>query len=353
MSETTTVTAPSPEAKAKLYAALARLQASIPKVVKGSTADTGTYKYQYAGLDAVTDAAMPALGKQGLAFIAMPTLNDEGKFVLAYSLVHEAGGEISGEYPLMDKGSPQQIGSAITYARRYALCAATGIAPGGDDDDAQAANQVHDYSGPSRRQQWQDRRPMNQGPRQERPARPAADRPAASREQAAGAAPRCPEGLVIDGVPFQCVKPGGHLQRPEDLLCRDERGREWASPSVPARAALDPEDPWQIAIDGAVSAEDTAKIRKELADTYAHDDPRVPLITAAISAREAALKPAGGERESTFVRTFRARIAAGVDETARRSMRIEIAKAVSTKTITPDEGNALNAALRDQVASAA
>jgi len=159
MTGTADVTASSPEARAKLYGALAKLQANVPKVAKASTADAGTYKYQYAGLDAVTDAAMPALGRFGLAFVALPTLNDEGKFVLAYSLVHEAGGEISGEYPLPDKGSPQQLGSAITYARRYTLCAATGIAPGGDDDDAAAAEQAYEYSGSPRQQRGGQQRP--------------------------------------------------------------------------------------------------------------------------------------------------------------------------------------------------
>jgi hypothetical protein len=159
-------------------------------------------------------------------------------------------------------------------------------------------------------------------------------------------------------VLFRCVKPGGHWRRPEDLLCRDETGREWASPSIPAEmagAALDPEDQWQIAIDGALNTDDTAQLREELAGTYAHDDPRVAQITAAIDAREAALKPAGGQRESTFARTVRARIA-NAGETDIRTMRIEIAKAVSAKTITPGEGNALNTALRErseQMASAA
>ena len=40
-------------------------------------------------------------------------------------------------------GSPQDIGKAITYARRYALCAVTGLAPGGDDDDGKSATDAH------------------------------------------------------------------------------------------------------------------------------------------------------------------------------------------------------------------
>ena len=172
-----TVTAPSPEARAKLYGALARLQGNLPKVTKGSTADTGTYKYQYAGLDAVTDVVMPALGAVGLAFIALPTLNDTGHFVLAYSLVHEAGAEISGEYPLLDKGSSQQLGSSITYARRYALCAATGIAPAGEDDDGAAAGQVYQHS--NARQQGQRQQQPRSDRQQGQVSRPARQEPAA------------------------------------------------------------------------------------------------------------------------------------------------------------------------------
>jgi hypothetical protein len=150
----------------------------LPKVAKGSTADTGTYKYQYAGLDAVTDALMPALGGVGLAFIALPTLNEAGHFVLAYSLVHEGGAEISGEYPLPDKGSSQQLGSAITYARRYCLCASTGIAPAGEDDDGKAATEAYQYSN-SRQRQQQPKGDRQQGQQQQgqvsRPSRPAAE----------------------------------------------------------------------------------------------------------------------------------------------------------------------------------
>ena len=157
----------------------------MPKVAKGSTADTGTYKYQYAGLDAVTDAVMPALGKVGLAFIALPTLNDAGHFVLSYSLVHEAGAEISGEYPLPDKGTSQALGSAITYARRYALCAATGIAPGGEDDDGAAASkQEYDYSNARGRQQRQQSRGDRQQGQVSRPSAPASAEQGASSMEA-------------------------------------------------------------------------------------------------------------------------------------------------------------------------
>lgn len=125
-----------------LNAALAKLQADLPKVAKSKTADVptkggGGFKYNYADLAAITEAVMSRLGECGLSFTARPTL-DGGRLVLAYELRHESGEEIGGAYPLNGSGGPQQVGGEITYARRYALCSITGVAPE-DDDDALAA----------------------------------------------------------------------------------------------------------------------------------------------------------------------------------------------------------------------
>lgn len=123
-----------------LASALAAFQAELPHVSKDSRADTGTYGYDYADLTAITEAALPLLSKQGLSWTCTPTMSEHG-FVLGYALQHIDGDEINGEYPLPDpsRSTPQQIGSAITYGRRYCLTAVTGIAPGGEDDDGQKA----------------------------------------------------------------------------------------------------------------------------------------------------------------------------------------------------------------------
>lgn len=131
-----------------LAAALARVQAELPTVGKGETAEVEgvtkggrpfKYKYNYADLAAVSKTILPLLGANGLSWITRPTINDGGKFVLAYELLHISGESRSGEYPLTG-GTPQEIGSAITYARRYTLCSVTGVAPEQDDDDAAAAS---------------------------------------------------------------------------------------------------------------------------------------------------------------------------------------------------------------------
>lgn len=132
---------------ATLASALAQLQADLPEVRKGETAEVqtksgGKFSYSYADLADCNKAVMPRMAALGLSFSAKPTLA-EGGFVLRYVLRHSSGEFDGGDYPLPDpsRGTPQEIGSAITYARRYTLCSVTGLAPS-DDDDGAAATQA-------------------------------------------------------------------------------------------------------------------------------------------------------------------------------------------------------------------
>lgn len=151
----------------KINTALAELQADLPRIVKDRTAHVekkagGFYTYDFVELTDISDAILPRLSKLGLSFTARPTL-EGSQFVLAYELRHSSGEELAGLYPLK-AGTPQEMGGQITYARRYALCAVTGIAPAGDDDDAQTAQRS--ASRRSAREQAETR-----------PARPNADEP--------------------------------------------------------------------------------------------------------------------------------------------------------------------------------
>jgi len=98
-----------------------------------------SYEYSYADLASVSRAVYPLLAANGLAFTAFPTMTERG-LVLAYSLLHVDGEKMTGQYPIAGT-TPQQRGSEITYARRYCLCAVTGIAPDEDDDAAGAHSQ--------------------------------------------------------------------------------------------------------------------------------------------------------------------------------------------------------------------
>lgn len=125
-----------------LVGALAAVQSALPVIAKTNQVNAGSMKYSYADLTQVTEAVMPLLAKNGLVFIAMPTYTENGAVALHYKLAHESGESVEGWYPLPSGVRPQEFGSAITYARRYALCAVTGVAPGGDDDDAQSVEKA-------------------------------------------------------------------------------------------------------------------------------------------------------------------------------------------------------------------
>ena len=129
-----------------LAAALAILQQHLPRIVKGTEGQAGPRRYKYADLSAISAELLPVLGALGLSFTTVPTLRDMGgelKFILHCKLRHAPSGESDeGFYPL-GTGNPQQLGSAISYARRYALNAMTGLAPDdGSDDDAHVAEQA-------------------------------------------------------------------------------------------------------------------------------------------------------------------------------------------------------------------
>ena len=116
-----------------LAKALIEFHKELPDVGKGST--NPAFGSKYADLADIVKVVLPALAKHNLAWIARPTY-DDGVFVLAYELRHTSGDSITGSWPLPDptKAKQQEMGSAVTYAKRYALSAVTGIAPDADDD---------------------------------------------------------------------------------------------------------------------------------------------------------------------------------------------------------------------------
>lgn len=127
-----------------MAAALAAVQAALPTVHKGRTATIPSkqgpgYSYRYADLSDVTAAIMPLLSRNGLAFTCHPRLAGGG-YELAATLMHTSGESVEGALPLTG-GTPQQLGSSITYMRRYLLGSLTGLVTD-DDDDARAATEA-------------------------------------------------------------------------------------------------------------------------------------------------------------------------------------------------------------------
>lgn len=121
----------------KIAAALVKAQRAFGPALKDRT--NPAFKSKYADLSACVDAVMDALNNAGIALIQKQHPHDGGVAVETIFL-HESGESFSAGMLTVpaSKQDPQGYGSALTYARRYSLMAACGIAP--EDDDGNAAS---------------------------------------------------------------------------------------------------------------------------------------------------------------------------------------------------------------------
>jgi hypothetical protein len=121
------------ESIVKLSAALCKFHGAMGKVGKDSV--NPHFRNKYASLSNIIEAVTPHLNAVGLTVVQMPTT--EGLETL---LLHESGEYISSLSTIAAKDpmNPQAVGSAITYARRYAMGAVLSLNID-EDDDANAA----------------------------------------------------------------------------------------------------------------------------------------------------------------------------------------------------------------------
>ena len=128
------------ESIANLAKALNKFQGLGIKV--GKEASNPFFKSKYASLANILDTIAKPLSECGLSFSQFP----DGKS-LTTLLVHSESGEwieATYEMPIAKPNDPQAVGSAITYARRYAIGAILGLNIDDDDDgNAAAGNQTH------------------------------------------------------------------------------------------------------------------------------------------------------------------------------------------------------------------
>ena len=121
-----------------LATALAMAQMNIKGAVKDSA--NPFFKSKYADLSSVVEAIRPAFGQCGLSYIQRIEPSDKDEVRVETILLHASGEWLScGVLNLpVSKADAQGYGSALTYARRYSLAAACGVAP--EDDDGNAAS---------------------------------------------------------------------------------------------------------------------------------------------------------------------------------------------------------------------
>ena len=120
-----------------LAASLAKAQSHYGKALKD--ASNPFFKSKYVDLAGCYEACRDALATQGLTVVQTTEINATGGVTLASTLIHSSGEWLGGVYPVNPvKNDPQGYGSAMTYARRYALMALVGLAA--EDDDGEAAS---------------------------------------------------------------------------------------------------------------------------------------------------------------------------------------------------------------------
>lgn len=120
--------------------AFAKLQGAIKPAIKDAT--NPAFKSKYADLAAVWEAVRGPLAEHGFGVIQAPQFEGDTMF-LETTLLHASGEIMISRYPLRPvKQDPQGFGSAITYAKRYALSAMLGVVAD-EDDDGNAASGVN------------------------------------------------------------------------------------------------------------------------------------------------------------------------------------------------------------------
>lgn len=128
----------------KVLACLHSAQADLPVISKNAA--NPHRQSRYADLAAIVTGIRPVLAKHGLAF-TQPWAVVNGK-VRVSTMLFDKDGNIfgqDGELPLAsDRAGPQEIGSLVSYGRRYGLVALISAVTADEDDDAQSAHQAHE-----------------------------------------------------------------------------------------------------------------------------------------------------------------------------------------------------------------
>ena len=181
---------------------------------------------RYATLGSVMETCGKILINHGIWVTQHPVPVEIGHLGLVTKLVHVESGQWQSSLMMMplSKNDPQGYGSAITYARRYALSALVGIITESDDDAESACNRGN------------GKKPQ-QGKSQKAPSQfPKPANPPAPQNQPAAQSPINQNGLpVLDGVQYQsfqtqegreCIYATGDTMSKKQIL--KEAGLRWS-----------------------------------------------------------------------------------------------------------------------------
>jgi hypothetical protein len=124
-----------------LIAALVKARAAFPAILKNRkvTVSTshGKYDFEYADLSTILEAVVAPLAEHGLVIVSSVEASDTGGVRVTTSLYHVSGQWMATTLSAGPCQDIQKYGSALSYLRRYGMCALLGIAGESDDDGNQ------------------------------------------------------------------------------------------------------------------------------------------------------------------------------------------------------------------------
>ena len=129
------------ELKTNLASALVKFQSEVPVIPKNQTAKIpmksgGSYSYKYADLADIWEAIRKPLKDNGLAVTQFLKSSETTDYIVTKIWFNNGETEAQ-DFAIPTGGkTPQEVGSVITYYKRYALSAALGISTEEDDDGA-------------------------------------------------------------------------------------------------------------------------------------------------------------------------------------------------------------------------
>lgn len=127
------------ESISKLLSGLMDVQREIPTMPKNAKVSYKQTHYCYTDLDTITSVIKPILARHDIAYMQSVGMNEQGHNILTTRIFNRDGEYIEDSTTLpiiqgVNNNSAQTLGMAITYMRRYALCAMFGITSDEDVD---------------------------------------------------------------------------------------------------------------------------------------------------------------------------------------------------------------------------
>lgn len=144
------------EAARQFAEALTRFQSRCPRIAKDRTAGSGAYSYQFASYDDVMAGISGLLAECGLCLSFSTTTHEKGlRVTLTIRCgTHTQDNTLDVSIPEMKVNDTQKYGAALSYAKRYALCAALNIVVTDEDNDAAGMSETITEEQCVRIQEW-------------------------------------------------------------------------------------------------------------------------------------------------------------------------------------------------------